>query len=89
MPSGCVPSYVNVRTLASEMEISESQVYALVRVGVLPKPIRLSAGCVRWSWSAVEAALASLEEGRELEQDNDPDPIMRRIRDAQKAAKAT
>jgi hypothetical protein len=35
----------------------------LVKRGVLPKPIHLSPGCVRWSWTAVVAALASLEQG--------------------------
>ncbi|WP_193227833.1 helix-turn-helix transcriptional regulator [Aureimonas psammosilenae] len=83
MPSGNVPSYVNIKTLASELQISETQVYALVRSGVLPKPLKLSAGCVRWSWAAIETALASLQPGGQPEADNNPDPLMRMIRDAQ------
>lgn len=77
------PLYVNVKTLAAEMEISETQVYALVRQGVLPRPIKLSERCVRWAWSSVEAALASLEEGRQPDED-DSDPFMKAIRDAKK-----
>ncbi len=83
MPSGNVPSYVNIRTLASELEISETQVYALVRGGVLPKPLKLSAGCVRWSWAAVETALASLQPEGQANGNHDPDPIMQKLRDAQ------
>ncbi|WP_193227575.1 helix-turn-helix transcriptional regulator [Aureimonas psammosilenae] len=83
MPIGNVPSYVNIKTLSAELEISETQVYALVRGGVLPKPLKLTAGCVRWSWASVEAALASLQSGGQPEAGNDPDPLMKMIHDAQ------
>jgi predicted DNA-binding transcriptional regulator AlpA len=83
VPIGNVSSYVNIKTLASELEISETKVYALVRGGVLPKPLKLTAGCVRWSWAAVETALASLQSGGQPEAGNDPDPLMRLIRDAE------
>lgn len=80
-----MPAYVNIRTLASQLEIGETQVYSLVRQGVLPKPLKLSAGCVRWSWSSVQAALASLEEGRQSDEEEvDHDPIMKQINDAYK-----
>lgn len=54
------PSYLSRSTLAAELDIGESTVDEMVRRGVLPKPVKLSTGCVRWSWAAVEAALASL-----------------------------
>ena len=71
------PSYLSAKTLARELDVSESQVYALVRGGVLPKPIKLSPGCVRWSWAKVQAALYALEhvEPRTLS-----DPYMAGIR---------
>lgn len=47
-------------TLATALDVSESTVDVLVRSGVLPKPLKLTPGCVRWSWPAVQQALASL-----------------------------
>lgn len=80
-PLSSVPSYLNVRSLARELEISESQVYSLTKAGVLPKPIKLTSGCVRWCWASVQASLASLEEGALGE---DSDPFLRGVRDATK-----
>lgn len=57
------PAYQSKSTLAAELDIAESTVDEMVRRGVLPKPIRLSPGCVRWCWQDVENALASLKEG--------------------------
>ena len=71
------PSYLSAKTLAHELDVSESQVYALVRGGILPKPIRLSPGCVRWSWVTVQAALCALEH---VEQATPDDPYMEAIR---------
>jgi predicted DNA-binding transcriptional regulator AlpA len=56
-PSGRCPSYLSCASLARELECSESTVYKLVREGVLPKPVRLSDGTVRWCWAEVDAAL--------------------------------
>lgn len=42
------PSYVSFKTLFAELEIGKTQVYSLVRQGILPKPRKLTAGCVRW-----------------------------------------
>jgi hypothetical protein len=30
-----------------------------VKRGILPKPVKLSTGCVRWSWQEVEQAIAA------------------------------
>ena len=57
------PAYLGKATLAAELDIAESTVDEMVRRGVLPKPLRLSSGCVRWCWRDVENALASLKEG--------------------------
>lgn len=59
------PSFVSKATLAVELDVSESTVDEMVRRGVLPKPLRLSSGCVRWCWREVESALVSLGGGTE------------------------
>jgi predicted DNA-binding transcriptional regulator AlpA len=66
------PSYVSCSTLARELDVSESTVYEMVRRGVLPQPVKLSNGCVRWCWADVQAALGSLAPGRAEEAAADP-----------------
>lgn len=53
-------SYLSKPSLATELDVAESTVDEMVRRGVLPRPVRLSAGCVRWRWADVDMALASL-----------------------------
>jgi predicted DNA-binding transcriptional regulator AlpA len=53
-------AYLSRASLAHELEIGESTIDDLVRRGVLPKPIRLSSGCVRWRWQTVDEALMAL-----------------------------
>jgi predicted DNA-binding transcriptional regulator AlpA len=48
------------KELAWELSCSESTVDELVRRGRIPSPIKLTPGCVRWWWPAVEAALSSV-----------------------------
>lgn len=55
--------YMSKASLAQALEISESTVDEMVRRGVLPRPVRLSSGCVRWRWASVDMALASMESG--------------------------
>lgn len=57
------PSYLSCASLARELDVSETTVHDMVRRGVLPKPVRLSSGCVRWCWSDVQTAIASLKDG--------------------------
>src|SRR5215218_7425266 len=57
MPKACLTR----AELADELSIAESTVSDFVRRGVLPKPVYLSSGCVRWRWSSVDAALAARE----------------------------
>lgn len=75
-------SYLSRASLARELDISESTVDEMVRRGVLPQPVRLSSGCVRWAWHAVEAALASLDET------GNADPFMMGAANAAKTARA-
>ena len=71
------PAYVSRSTLAHELDCAESTVDELVKRGVLPKPLHLSSGCVRWCWDDVVLALASLKEGADASED---DPFMERIK---------
>jgi predicted DNA-binding transcriptional regulator AlpA len=66
------PAFLSCASLARELEVSESTVYEMVRRGVLPPPIKMSPGCVRWCWADVEAALRSLGNGSPAETANDP-----------------
>jgi predicted DNA-binding transcriptional regulator AlpA len=52
------PSYMSRKELAWELSSSESTVDELVRRGVIPPPIKLTPGCVRWCWPAVHERLA-------------------------------
>ena len=69
-------------TLAAALDVCESTVDELVRRGVLPKPLKLTPGCVRWSWIAVEQALASLAGTT----DDSADPFMVGAKNATKTA---
>ena len=55
------PAYPSKSSLARELDCAESTIDELVRRGVLPPPLRLSGGCVRWCWQEVTTALASLK----------------------------
>ena len=71
------PSFMSCATLARELDVSESTVHEMVRRGVLPRPVRLSAGCVRWNWADVQSALGSMTAGG-----TDVDPFMTGVRNA-------
>jgi predicted DNA-binding transcriptional regulator AlpA len=55
-----MPQYLSRTSLAATLEISESTLDEMVRRGVIPKPVKLSSGCVRFRWASVDAALASM-----------------------------
>jgi predicted DNA-binding transcriptional regulator AlpA len=76
------PAYLSRATLAHELDMAESTIDEMVRRGVLPKPVKLSTGCVRWSWIAVERALASISGST----DGGADPFMTGAKNATKAA---
>ena len=75
------PSFMSRKELAWELCVSESTVDELVRRGVIPPAMKLTPGCVRWSWIAVETALASLAGTTD-----DSDQFMQGARNAVKAA---
>jgi predicted DNA-binding transcriptional regulator AlpA len=55
------PTFLSCASLARELDVCERTVQEMVRRGVLPPPVKLSAGCVRWNWFAVQAALESMD----------------------------
>jgi predicted DNA-binding transcriptional regulator AlpA len=72
-------AYLSRASLARELDVSESTVDEMVRRRVLPRPIALSRGCVRWCWQDVQDALAHIE----CAKDSPPsDPFMEGARHA-------
>jgi predicted DNA-binding transcriptional regulator AlpA len=57
-----VAPYLSRASLAKALDMAESTVDEMVKRGVLPPPIKLSTGCVRYCWTDVETALASLKD---------------------------
>lgn len=82
MPRAPVPSYLPKAGLAHELSISETTVDEMVRRGVLPKPIRLSSGCIRWRWETVDMALASMGEAADDAAPNMSERVRRAIETA-------
>jgi predicted DNA-binding transcriptional regulator AlpA len=72
------PAYLSKASLAQELDMAESTVDEMVKRGVLPKPVKLSPGCVRWEWAAVARALESLAGVRK----DDGDPYMQGAKNA-------
>lgn len=66
------PAYLSCASLARELDVSETTVHEMVRRGILPQPVKLSSGCVRWCWADVQLALGSLSAGKVSEAGNDP-----------------
>jgi hypothetical protein len=77
---GRPPSYMSRKELAWELSVCETTVDVLVRSKVIPPPVKLTPGCVRWWWPAVESAIAN-----SVETVDDGDPYMAGAIDAVKA----
>ena len=80
VPANRPPSFMSRAELAWELSVSQSTVDELVRRGVIPPAVKLTPGCVRWSWAAVENALAVFGGTTD-----DGDPFMAGARNAIKA----
>ena len=78
------PAYLSRASLARELDCSESTVDEWVRRGILPAPIKLSTGGVRWRWSDVDMALMSFAPSG-----GGDDPYLRGIRNAAQASKGS
>jgi predicted DNA-binding transcriptional regulator AlpA len=77
------PAYVSRGTLAHELDCAESTVDEMIKRGILPKPLRLSSGCVRWCWDDVVMALASLKEAAGV---TDSDPYLSGVKNVTEIA---
>jgi predicted DNA-binding transcriptional regulator AlpA len=75
------PAFVSKKTLSRELDCAESTIDELVKRSVLPKPFRLSNGCVRWRWADVETAIASLKDSAAA---GEPDPFLVGVRNVTK-----
>ena len=85
--SRIVPApYPSRRSLAQALDMAESTVDEMVKRGVLPPPIRLSTGCVRWCWADIETALASLKDRAKTTAADAPsaDPYIRGVQNVSK-----
>ncbi len=72
------PAYVSRASLGRELDCSQSTIDEMVKRAVLPQPVRLSPGCVRWCWEDVVTALASLKDSASGSSGIvPPDPFMR------------
>ena len=71
------PAYLTRSTRSHKLDCAESTVDELVKRGVLPKPFRLSGGCVRWRWTDIEVAIGSLREAGAIAE---PDPYLKGVR---------
>ena len=78
------PPYLSKAALAAALDMSESTVDEMVKRGVLPTPIRLSPGCVRFVWDDVVTALASLKHAERSPGSTDGDPYLRGARNVTK-----
>ncbi len=78
------PAYPSRAQLAFELDMAESTVDEMVKRGVLPPPVKLSTGCVRWVWADVVIALASLKPSPDPASSDSPDPYIRGAKNVHK-----
>jgi predicted DNA-binding transcriptional regulator AlpA len=63
LPPDHVPAFPSRSRVAAELDMAESTVDEMVKRGILPAPIKLSSGCVRFEWRAIEAAMLARKNG--------------------------
>lgn len=63
MMSDRPPCYPSKASLARELDISTSTVEVLVKRGILPPPVPLSNGLIRWDWAEVKQRLDARKPG--------------------------
>jgi predicted DNA-binding transcriptional regulator AlpA len=68
------PEYCSVKTMAKELDCSESTVVDYTNRGLLPQP-RKRGTLVRWKWSEVQAMMDGLPEAH----GEADDPILRAV----------
>ena len=49
--------YMSKDSLAKALDCSKTTIDDLVRRKIIPEPVRLSSGCLRWRWLDVDATL--------------------------------
>jgi prophage regulatory protein len=61
-PDRAIDPLLRVKTVSNVTTLSVSSIYARLRLGTFPKPIKLSDGLVAWRQSAITQWLNSLEQ---------------------------
>lgn len=77
---GQLRPYMTRADLAWALGIGESTVDEYVQKGVLPPPVALTSGCVRWRWADVDAVLARKSPAAKAAQ---ADPYLAGVDDAE------
>jgi len=80
------PLYLSRKNLAAALDMAESTVDEMVKRRVLPAPIHLSPGCVRWCCAEVVTALASLKDTQRAPGSTDGDPYLQGVRNVTKVS---
>lgn len=75
-------AYLTKAALAAELMISESTVDDFVRRGLLPPPVRISSGCVRWRWETVDEVLKASQGQRRAPDELSDEESVRRVIEA-------
>jgi prophage regulatory protein len=57
--------YLRVKSVAQQLDVSESTIWRFVQQGVLPKPIKLTARTTVWRADEIDAAIEKLGEAQE------------------------
>jgi len=68
-----IPAYCSIRTVAEQLDCSETTVRDYVKHGKLPQPTR-RCGLIRWKWDEVANWMDGAKDGAEQ-----VDPIMKAI----------
>jgi predicted DNA-binding transcriptional regulator AlpA len=66
------PAYATRATLAALLDCSESTIDEWVRRGIIPRPIKLPTGGVRFRWEDVDLALRNLNANASAGETADP-----------------
>lgn len=75
-------AYLTKAALAAELMIGESTVDDFVRRGLLPPPVRISPGCVRWRWETVDEVLKAGQGQRRAPDELSAEEGVRRVIEA-------
>lgn len=62
------PTYLSDVQLAERYGVARSTIWRWTDLGILPQPVKISAGCTRWSSAAIDRLDAERESQQEAAQ---------------------